>query len=106
MGLSALFYWKGMRKSVVEFIKHCLVCQQTKYSTKAIGSYLQPLPTPTAVWEDVSMDFIAGLPVYKEFMICGGSFYEICALWEVTSKFQHPQGCRTTIPIQWNAVKS
>ncbi|GJW83607.1 ty3-gypsy retrotransposon protein [Tanacetum coccineum] len=62
VGLSALFFWKGMRKSVEEFIKKCLVCQQTKYSTDAPGGYLQPLPTPTAVWEDVTMDFITGLP--------------------------------------------
>ncbi|GKC66143.1 ty3-gypsy retrotransposon protein [Tanacetum coccineum] len=62
VGLSALFYWSGMRKSVEEYIMKCLVCQQTKYSTQAIGGNLQPLPTPTAVWEDVSMDFITGLP--------------------------------------------
>ncbi|GJT60682.1 ty3-gypsy retrotransposon protein [Tanacetum coccineum] len=65
VGLSALFYWKGLRKSVEEFIGKCLVCQQTKYSTQAPGGLLQPLPTPSRVWEDVSMDFITGLPVYK-----------------------------------------
>nr|GEV52537.1 hypothetical protein [Tanacetum cinerariifolium] len=37
VGLSALFFWKGMRKSVEEFIKKCLVCQQIKYSTDALG---------------------------------------------------------------------
>ncbi|PWA58030.1 hypothetical protein CTI12_AA406450 [Artemisia annua] len=65
VGLSTLFFWKGMRKSVEEFIKKCLVCQQTKYSTDVPGGYLQPLPTPNAVWEDVSMDFITGLPAYR-----------------------------------------
>ncbi|GKA24652.1 ty3-gypsy retrotransposon protein [Tanacetum coccineum] len=65
VGLSALFYWPGMRKSVEEYIKQCLVCQQTKDSTQAMGGYLQPLPTPTAIWEDVSMNFITGLPVSK-----------------------------------------
>ncbi|GKE17428.1 ty3-gypsy retrotransposon protein, partial [Tanacetum coccineum] len=65
VGLSALFFWKGMRKSVEEFIKKCVVCQQTKYSTEAPGGYLQPLPTPSAVWEDVTMDFITGLPSFR-----------------------------------------
>ncbi|GKF51868.1 ty3-gypsy retrotransposon protein, partial [Tanacetum coccineum] len=65
VGLSALFYWLRMRKSVEEYVKQCLVCQQTKYSTQAMCGYLQPLPLPSAVWEDVSMDFIIGLPVSK-----------------------------------------
>ncbi|GJS24498.1 ty3-gypsy retrotransposon protein [Tanacetum coccineum] len=65
VGLSALFYRKGMRKLVEEFIGMCLKCQQTKYSTQALGGLLQPLLTPSRVWEDVSMDFITGLPAYK-----------------------------------------
>nr|GFA27028.1 hypothetical protein [Tanacetum cinerariifolium] len=52
VGLSGLLYSKGMRESVEEYIKSCLVCQKTKYSTQSSGGYLQPLPTPTAVWED------------------------------------------------------
>nr|GEW42420.1 Ty3/gypsy retrotransposon protein [Tanacetum cinerariifolium] len=35
--LSALFYWRGMHKSVEDYIKQCTVCQQTKYSTHAVG---------------------------------------------------------------------
>ncbi|GKA21926.1 ty3-gypsy retrotransposon protein [Tanacetum coccineum] len=34
VGLSTLFYWKGMRKTMEEFIKRCLVYQHTKYSTQ------------------------------------------------------------------------
>ncbi|GJY31067.1 ty3-gypsy retrotransposon protein [Tanacetum coccineum] len=65
--LSALFYWRRMRKSVEDYIQQCMVCQQTKYSTQAVGGYLKPLPTPEGVWEDVSMDFITGLPLSKGF---------------------------------------
>nr|GFB95601.1 Ty3/gypsy retrotransposon protein [Tanacetum cinerariifolium] len=54
-----------MRKSVEEYVKRFLVCQQTKYLTQAMGGYLQPLPTSSAVWEDMSMYFITGLPVSK-----------------------------------------
>ncbi|GKF69852.1 ty3-gypsy retrotransposon protein, partial [Tanacetum coccineum] len=48
VNLFALFFWKGMRKFVEEYIKNLLVCQQTKYSTQASGGYLQPLYMPTA----------------------------------------------------------
>nr|GEU54449.1 hypothetical protein [Tanacetum cinerariifolium] len=65
---SALFYWKGMWKSIEDFIRKCLVCQQTKYSKQVPTGLLQPLPTPLRVWEDVSIDFITGLPVAEVFM--------------------------------------
>ncbi|GJX77411.1 ty3-gypsy retrotransposon protein [Tanacetum coccineum] len=54
-----------MRQSMEEFIKKCVVCQQIKYSTESLGGYLQPLPPPTTVREDVSMDFITGLPTSR-----------------------------------------
>nr|GEU74110.1 retrotransposon-related protein [Tanacetum cinerariifolium] len=36
---------------------------------EAIGGYLQPLATPTVVWEYVSMDFITGMPLSKGFTV-------------------------------------
>ncbi|GJU81683.1 hypothetical protein Tco_1284048 [Tanacetum coccineum] len=56
---------RNAKSSVDDFIRKCLVCQQTKYSTQATRGLLQPLPTPTAVWEEVSMYFITGLPTFK-----------------------------------------
>ena len=60
--LTAVFYWKGMRKEVKKFVESCFECQTTKYSTQKPGGLLQPLPIPLQVWEDVSMDFITSLP--------------------------------------------
>ncbi|CAJ2630725.1 unnamed protein product [Trifolium pratense] len=61
--LSENFYWANMRTDVKEFINCCVVCQQTKYSTAKPGGLLQPLPIPSNIWEDISLDFVTGLPL-------------------------------------------
>ena len=40
----------------------CLVCQQNKVETIKTPGLLQPLSIPSHYWEEVSMDFIIGLP--------------------------------------------
>ena len=60
--LSENFFWSGMRADVSTFVANCFKCQCTKYETKKMSGLLCPLPVPRQPWEDLSLDFITGLP--------------------------------------------
>lgn len=57
-----------MRDDIKEYIRACQVCQQVKNVTGKPQGLIQPLPTPSGPWKDVTMDFIAGLPSSKGFV--------------------------------------
>ncbi|MCI31806.1 transposon TF2-1 polyprotein, partial [Trifolium medium] len=58
-------YWVGMQKTIRNYVRACDVCQRQKYAATTPGGLLQPLPIPNQVWEDLSLDFITGLPKSK-----------------------------------------
>jgi len=60
--ITGVVYWEGMRRDIKEFVMQCEICQRNKTETLAPAGLLQPLPIPTQVWSDISMDFIGGLP--------------------------------------------
>ncbi|CAH9119366.1 unnamed protein product [Cuscuta europaea] len=60
--IQALFYWKGMKKDIRNFIRCCIICQRNKLILEAPAGLLQPLPIPEAIWVNIFMDFIEGLP--------------------------------------------
>lgn len=65
--LAANLYWPGMQRRVRDFVRACDVCQRQKYAATSPGGLLQPLPIPNAIWEDLSIDFITGLPKSRGF---------------------------------------
>jgi RNase H-like domain found in reverse transcriptase/Integrase zinc binding domain/Integrase core domain len=58
------FYWPHMQKDVEKFCASCVDCMSAKSRLNPHGLYT-PLPIPSAPWEDISMDFIVGLPRTK-----------------------------------------
>lgn len=60
--LSAMFYWKCLKKHVREFVRSCDVCATNKVENVPYPGLLQPLHIPNRIWDEISMDFIDGLP--------------------------------------------
>jgi hypothetical protein len=56
------FFWDGLKTDVQRFVAECLVFQQNKVEIIKTPGLLQPLSIPCQHWEEVSMDFIRGLP--------------------------------------------
>lgn len=57
-----VFYWRGLKADVVQFVQQCATCQKAKSERTHPAGLLQPLPVSQGVWEDMTMDFIEGLP--------------------------------------------
>lgn len=51
-----------MSPYITQFVRSCVTCQAAKHENVAPPGLLQPLPIPSEVWTDISMDFITGLP--------------------------------------------
>ena len=56
------FWWPGMKKDVTQFVLKCLTCQKVKIEHQKPGGLLQSIEVPQWKWDDISMDFIVGLP--------------------------------------------
>jgi hypothetical protein len=63
--LSDHFYWPKMRRDVIIFVERCVTSHKAKSKLNPHGLYT-PLPAPKIPWEDISMDFILGLPMTKK----------------------------------------
>ena len=56
------YWWTRMKRKIAKYVSECDVCQRIKASHLKVAGTLQPLPIPSWKWEDISMDFIIGLP--------------------------------------------
>ena len=78
---------QGYTVIIAGWLNHCFVAaydvfRHSMYEAASLARLLQPLPIPNAIWEDINMDFIVGLPKSK-------GFHEILVVIDKLSKYGH-----------------
>nr|GEW76399.1 reverse transcriptase [Tanacetum cinerariifolium] len=76
-------------RDVAHMIRRCLPCHRAKSHSFPHGLYM-PLPVPVAPWEDISIDFISGLPRTQR------QKDSIMVVVDRFSKMAHFVACHTT----------
>jgi hypothetical protein len=55
-------WWFGLKRDVAAHVVICDICQRVKAEHQRLAELLHPLKVPGWKWEEISMDFIVGLP--------------------------------------------
>jgi hypothetical protein len=61
--LKAQFWWTRMKRKIARYVAECDMYRRVKADHMMHVGLLQPLSIPAWKWEDISMDFIVGLPL-------------------------------------------
>ena len=54
-----------MKWDTLSYVTHCLTCQRIKAERIKYPGKLHPHNVPQIKWENISMDFVTGLPTSK-----------------------------------------
>jgi hypothetical protein len=78
LDLKSRYCWYRMKRAVVEYVALCDNCQIIKVERQRPVGLLQPLKIPQWKWEEISMNFIVGLPTTQ-------SSYD--SIWVIVDRF-------------------
>lgn len=65
--ISREFHWPKMRQYIEQYLRNCRAWHQAKPVRHSPFGNLKPLPVPIRPWQEVSMDFVTGLPTSEGF---------------------------------------
>ncbi|PKU68484.1 RNA-directed DNA polymerase [Dendrobium catenatum] len=88
--LQSRFFWPKLHRDVCRLVERCPVCQEYKGTQHNTGLYT-PLPVPQSIWEDISIDFVLGLPRTKR------GCDSIMVIVDRFSKMAHFVACKKTL---------
>nr|GEW48077.1 hypothetical protein [Tanacetum cinerariifolium] len=60
--LRKLYWWLNMKADITTYVSQCLTCAKVKAKHLKPSGLLQQLEIPEWKWENVTMDFVTGLP--------------------------------------------
>nr|GEZ34688.1 putative reverse transcriptase domain-containing protein [Tanacetum cinerariifolium] len=60
--LRKLYWWLNMKADIATYVSQCLTCAKVKAEHLKPSGLLQQLDIPEWKWENVTMDFVTGLP--------------------------------------------
>ncbi len=55
-----------MKKDIADYVTRCLTCQQVKAEHQVPSGLLHPISIPEWKWDQVTMDFVSGLPLTQK----------------------------------------
>jgi hypothetical protein len=64
--LKPRYWWTKMKKEIAAYVARCDTCCRVKAIHMKPASLLQPLSVSSWKWDDISMDFILGLPTTQK----------------------------------------
>lgn len=76
------YNWKDMRKQLDQYVRKCHSCERSRSSRHATFGVLWPVPVPEKPCDDISMDFVVGLPECK-------GFHAVWVVVDRLSKMRH-----------------
>ena len=56
------YWWYGMKRDIGEYVALCDTCHRVKAEHQMATGLLKPFKVPEWKWDEISMDFIVGLP--------------------------------------------